>query len=71
MFPLFYLKIDPIEYQNYKTMGKYKECRVKIEECYRPNENNLYITSPYELNQGELVYTFYNENNQPVVKVVK
>jgi len=59
MFPLFYLKIDPIEYQNYKTMGKYKECRVKIEECYRPNENNLYITSPYELNQGELVYTFY------------
>ena len=71
IFPLFFAKLDPVQFQKSGAMGKYVVCDENINECYKYEGRNLFILKPDELPNTIIKHNVYNHRNQVVFKIVE
>lgn len=71
VFPLFFAKLDPVQFQKSGVMGKYIVCDEDINECYKYEGRNLFIVKPDELPNKNIKHNVYNHRNQIVLKIVE
>lgn len=70
IFPLFYAKLDPVEFQQKRTLGKYILCD-RTTDCLAIPGNNLYIVKEDELIERETLKLFYNMQGDVTYKAVQ
>lgn len=71
IFPLFFAKLDPVQFQESRDMDKYNICNENITECYKYEGHNLFIVKPDELPDKNIKHYIYNSKNQIVFKIVE
>jgi|TARA_B100001971_G_C18264350_1_gene590342 4-amino-4-deoxy-L-arabinose transferase-like glycosyltransferase len=71
VFPLFFAKLEPSEFQKSGKMGKYVICTEDINECYGYNGKNLFIVKPNELSDKDIKKDIRNKKNEVVLKIVE
>jgi 4-amino-4-deoxy-L-arabinose transferase-like glycosyltransferase len=71
IFPLFFAKLDPVQFQKSRDMGKYMVCKENITECYKYEGHNLFIVKPDELPDTIIKHYVNNTKNQIAFKIVE
>jgi len=71
IFPLFFARLDPVEFQKSRKLGKYLVCPEEIDHCYGYEGRNLFIALPNELPGGEAMKHIYNSKGEVVLKIVE
>jgi 4-amino-4-deoxy-L-arabinose transferase-like glycosyltransferase len=70
IFPLFFSKINPVEYQKTGKMDNYYICYNEIIDCV-DSGNNLYIVTSNELPDREIIRAVLGQKGNIVLKIVK
>ncbi|MEW5693757.1 MAG: glycosyltransferase family 39 protein [Candidatus Hydrogenedentota bacterium] len=72
IFPLFFGRLDPVNYQKYKSAGKYMVCDENVETFYNKlRGNNLFIVTEKELQNLPVKKYIYNMKNKIVLKLIE
>jgi len=71
IFPLFFTRRDPGEFQKTGRIGKYFVCRTDIEDCYGIKGRNLFLVSPYKLRDKSVKKIIYYSSGEAAYKIVE
>ncbi len=71
VFPLFFTRRNPSEFQRTGRIGKYFVCREDIEDCSRMKGRNLFIVLPHELPDKKIKETIFYSSGDAALEIVE